>query len=103
MDLRYPQSKQITMNNPTFFVDIDREFVNLYKLNPEPIQDVIDFINREYDKGSVIFITTARTNVDELFTKQELEKLGVKYHQIIFDCGIGTRYVVDKDYIRKLK
>jgi hypothetical protein len=43
-------------------------------------------------------ITTARPSTYELFTKQELEKIGVKYHQLIMDCGRGTRVILnDKD------
>jgi hypothetical protein len=33
-----------------------------------------------------------------LFTKQELEKIGVKYHQLVMGIGRGTRYIInDKD------
>jgi len=33
-----------------------------------------------------------------LFTKQELEKIGLKYHQLVLDCGRGTRVIFnDKD------
>jgi hypothetical protein len=59
---------------------------------------VIDFVNNHYDNGSVVMITTARPSTYELFTKQELEKIGVKYHQLIMDCGRGTRVILnDKD------
>ena len=90
--------------NPTFFVDIDgtivkyRKFSELSTAILTPIQDVIDFINKSYDEGAHIVITTARPSEYELFTKQELEKLGVKYHQIIMGIGRGTRVVLnDKD------
>jgi hypothetical protein len=43
----------------------------------------------------VIIITTARPLSYELITKQELEKLGVKYHQIVMDCGRGTRVILN--------
>lgn len=92
------------MKNYTFFVDIDgtiikyREFDKLLNTEPEPIQDVIDFLNNQYDEGDVIIITTARPIHYEVFTKQELMKVGIKYHQIIFDCGRGNRYVInDRD------
>lgn len=92
------------MKNHTFFVDIDgtiikyREFENLLNTEPEPIQDVIDFVNQQYDEGAIIIITTARPSELELFTKQDLEKINLKYHQIIFGCGRGTRYVInDRD------
>jgi ribonucleotide monophosphatase NagD (HAD superfamily) len=90
--------------NPTFFVDIDgtivkyRKFSELSTAVLTPIQDVIDFLNKSYDEGAHIVITTARPPQYELFTKQELEKLGVKYHQMIMGIGRGTRVVLnDKD------
>jgi hypothetical protein len=90
--------------NPTFFVDIDGTIVKYRKFNElstavlTPIQDVIDFLNKSYDEGAHIVITTARPPQYELFTKQELEKLGVKYHQMIMGIGRGTRVVLnDKD------
>lgn len=92
------------MKNPTLFVDIDgtiikyREFKDLGKVAPEPIQDVVDYINDEYERGAVVVITTARPKDLELLTKQELEKIGLNYHQIVFDCGRGTRILLnDRD------
>lgn len=90
--------------NPTFFVDIDgtiikyRKFSELKTAKVEPIQDVIDYLNSKFDEGAVIIITTARPAEFELFTKQELEKIGLKYHQIVMGCGRGTRVIFnDKD------
>jgi len=90
--------------NPTLFVDIDGTIVKYRKFDElatavlTPIQDVIDYVNDHYNSGSVIIITTARPSSYELMTKQELEKLGVKYHQIVMDCGRGTRVILnDKD------
>ena len=90
-----------TIKNPTLFVDIDgtlvkyRKFTELDSAVLTPIQDVIDYVNDHYNSGSVIIITTARPSSYELMTKQELEKLGVKYHQIVMDCGRGTRVVLN--------
>jgi len=92
------------IKNPTFFVDIDgtivkyRKFSKLSESILEPIQDVIDYLNNQYEKGSIIIVTTARPSTYELFTKQELEKVGLKYHQLVMDCGRGTRVIFnDKD------
>ncbi len=92
------------IKNPTLFVDIDgtlvkyRKFSELSESTLTPIQDVIDFVNNHYDNGSVVMITTARPSTYELFTKQELEKIGVKYHQLIMNCGRGTRVILnDRD------
>jgi len=89
---------------PTYFVDIDgtlfvyRKFDDLKTTTPTPIQTVLDKVNSEYDSGSHIVITTARPVELELFTKQELESAGVKYHQIILGLGRGTRYIInDRD------
>jgi len=90
--------------NPTFFVDIDgtlvmyRKFSELDTATLTPIQDVIDLVNEYYDNGSHIVITSARPQEYEVFTKQELEKLGVRYHQLLLGIGRGTRVVLnDKD------
>jgi hydroxymethylpyrimidine pyrophosphatase-like HAD family hydrolase len=90
-----------TTKNPTFFVDIDgtlvkyRKFAELENSTLEPIQDVIDTINDYYEKGAHIVITSARPDSYELFTKQELEAIGIKYHQIILGLGRGTRVVIN--------
>ena len=90
--------------NPTLFVDIDgtlvvyREFKNLANSKLEPVQDVVDFVNKSYDEGAHVVITTARPPEYEVFTKEELEKIGVRYHQMIMGIGRGTRVVLnDKD------
>jgi len=89
------------IKNPTLFVDIDGTLVKYRKFNElsesvlTPIQDVIDFVNEQYDNGAIIIITTARPSSYNLFTKQELEKIGVKYHQLVMDCGRGTRVVLN--------
>lgn len=93
-----------TIKNPTFFVDIDgtlvqyRKFSELSTAVLTPIKEVIDVVNKYYDEGAIIVITTARPSSYELFTKQELEKIGVKYHQLVMDLGRGTRVILnDKD------
>ena len=92
------------IKNPTFFVDIDDTIVKYRKFNElstsilTPIQEVIDYLNLQFDNGAIIIVTTARPKQYELFTKQELEKIGLKYHQLVLDCGRGTRVIFnDKD------
>jgi hydroxymethylpyrimidine pyrophosphatase-like HAD family hydrolase len=89
------------IKNPTLFVDIDGTLVKYRKFNElsesvlTPIQDVVDFVNEQYYNGAIIIITTARPSSYNLFTKQELEKIGVRYHQLVMDCGRGTRVVLN--------
>jgi len=92
------------IKNPTFFVDIDgtlvvyRKFSELATSKLEPIQDVIDYINHQFDGGAVIIITTARPESYRVYTINELNELGVKYHQLVMECGRGTRVIFnDKD------
>ena len=92
-------SKEI--KSPTYFVDIDgtllkyREFNQLTETSPEPIQDVIDFINKQFDLGAVIIITTARPDVYRMTTEHELNTLGIRHHKIIMGCGRGSRIILN--------
>lgn len=89
------------VKTPTLFVDIDgtivkyRKFSELAESTITPIQDVIDFVNGHFDSGAIIIITTARPDLYRKFTENELNILGVKYHQIVMDCGRGTRVVLN--------
>jgi hypothetical protein len=88
----------------TFFVDIDgtiikyRKFQELETAKIEPIQDVVNLINKSYDEGCHIVITTARPETFRSFTINELNHIGLKYHQIVMGLGRGTRILInDKD------
>lgn len=90
--------------NPTFFVDIDgtivkyRKFSELATAKLEPIQDVIDYLNNQYDNGAVIIVTTARPETYREYTEKELNQIGLKIHQLVMGCGRGTRVIFnDKD------
>ena len=75
-----------------------RPFDQIETVAPEAITSVLDLIKSKYEEGAHIVITTARPSELELFTKQELEKIGVKYHQLVMGIGRGTRYIInDKD------
>jgi hypothetical protein len=89
------------IKNPTLFVDIDgtiikyRKFSELEESIPEPIQDVIDYINGHHSNGAIIIITTARPEKYRLFTEEELTTVGIKWNQLVMDCGRGTRVVLN--------
>jgi hypothetical protein len=89
------------VKNPTLFVDIDGTLVKYRKFNElaestlTTIQDVIDFVNSHFDSGSVIIITTARPDTYREFTENELGTLGIKYNQIVMNCGRGTRVILN--------
>jgi hypothetical protein len=89
------------IKTPTYFVDIDgtvikyRKFTKLYNTSPEPIQDVIDYLNEQFTNGAVIIITTARPDDYRLHTEYELNVIGLKYHKIIMNCGRGSRIILN--------
>lgn len=86
---------------PTLFVDIDgtivkyRKFSELGQSTLTPIQDVINFINDHHNNDAIIIITTARPEKYRLFTEKELNTIGVKWNQLVMDCGRGTRVVLN--------
>lgn len=93
-----------TIKHSTFFVDIDgtiikyRKFQEIETSKVEPIQDVIDFLNTQSESGSQIIVTTARPEQYRNFTINELQSIGLKYHQLIMNMGRGTRIILnDKD------
>jgi len=89
------------IKNPTYFVDIDgtiikyRKFTELNKTPPEPIQDVIDYLNEQFTNGTVIIVTTARPDSYRLLTEHELNLIGLKHNQIIMNCGRGSRIILN--------
>jgi hydroxymethylpyrimidine pyrophosphatase-like HAD family hydrolase len=92
------------IKNSTFFVDIDGTLIKYRKFNEidtvkaEPIQDVINLINKSFDDGCHIVITTARPETYRNYTINELNDIGLKYDQLIMGLGRGTRILInDKD------
>ena len=89
------------IKNPTYFVDIDgtivkyRKFTELSSTPPEPIQDVIDYLNEQVSNGAVIIVTTARPDSYRLLTEHELNVIGLKHNQIIMNCGRGSRIILN--------
>lgn len=87
--------------HPTFFVDIDgtiikyRKFQDIEKDKAQPIHEVIDFLNNQFDLGSQIIITTARPEQYRNYTINELQEISLKYHQLIMNLGRGTRVILN--------
>lgn len=74
----------------------------------KPCKDVIDRVNKLYDEGNIIIISTARhmvtTNGNVLkieervgkITRDWLKKYGVKYHELQFGKTFADYYIDDK-------
>jgi len=89
----------------TLFVDIDgtlvencSEFFSPKWGESGPLQENIDKINNLFDSGrSKVILTTSRKTESDQETRQQLDKLGVKYHQIIYDLYHAKRVIIN-DY-----
>ncbi len=89
----------------TLFVDLDGTLVKSSgKYTPpfwgetESIKKNAEFLNELYDTGKVyIIITTARSSSAETETLKQLEREGIKYHNIIFDLFHANRTIIN-DY-----
>ncbi len=73
----------------TFFIDIDGTIVRWS--DRKPIESAVKTINKWYDAGHRIVITTKRgdwgdMSFSEEKTLKELKDIGLKYHDILFDC-----------------
>tara|TARA_R110001606_G_scaffold356307_1_gene507574 strand:- start:15196 stop:15510 length:315 start_codon:yes stop_codon:yes gene_type:complete len=73
--------------------------------NSKPILDRIEKINKLYESGHTIYFLTARgmgrsNNKKPLLfedlTKKQLEKWGVKYHNLFMGKPSGSLYIDDK-------
>lgn len=64
------------------------------------IKENVQIINQLYDSGKVrIIITTARKKIYKEITLQQLEREGIKYHDIIFELFHSKRILIN-DYAK---
>jgi hypothetical protein len=87
----------------TLFVDLDGTLVKSsaqhfppYWGQTDGITENIESLNRLYESGkSQIIITTSRTSEFKEATQAQLKRLGIKYHQIIFDLYHSKRIIIN--------
>ncbi|MFA5715480.1 MAG: hypothetical protein WC998_07060 [Candidatus Paceibacterota bacterium] len=86
----------------SYFVDIDGVLVETSSRYFEPtwgttkgIKENINTINNLYDNGSQIIITTAREESFREITKGQLEREGVKYHQLVMGLLHSPRVMIN--------
>jgi ribonucleotide monophosphatase NagD (HAD superfamily) len=83
------------------FIDIDGTIVNHGTDTPVPF--AVEKINRAYDKGYTIILTTLRgdgwadqTHLTCMSTLRLLKDIGLKYHHIIWNCQ-SPRIVINDE------
>ena len=94
-----------TRQYSTLFVDLDgtlvknsAQYTAPFWGETEGIQANIDAPNHLYDSGKVqVIITTSRKENTREVTLRQLERVGIKYHKLIFDLAHGRRIIIN-DY-----
>lgn len=89
-----------------YFFDLDGTI--LHHGTQEPIGNAINIINKLYDDGHQIIFTTRRgeefknsKKYNKEITLETLNKLGIKYHHILFDIP-SPRIVVNDEECRAI-
>lgn len=92
-EIRGPRAIDMSGKLATFFIDIDGTIIRWS--DEKPIESAVKTINAWYDAGHRIVLTTMRGDrisdgPDCRFsvknTLAELEEIGLKYHDILWDC-----------------
>lgn len=91
----------ITIVKGTLFVDLDGTVLN--SVNEEPLPCAVEKINKAFDDGYMIVITTYRGDnyptvnpYSRLSTSRTLKAIGLKYHHIIWNSP-SPRILINDD------
>ena len=85
----------------TIFSDIDgclfkyRKFETYKSTEAESIQSVVEKINKTYNEGHHIVLTTARPEYLRTHTLKELNKANILFHQLVMGIARGTRFLIN--------
>lgn len=85
----------------TIFCDIDgtlfeyRKFETYKSTTPKKITSSIDRINKAYDNGHRVILTTARPEYLRVHTLKELNEANIKYHALLLGIERGTRILIN--------
>jgi len=93
VDLDGTLTKQGKFNN---IWDITPMQLIEYYENVEPNKDMIELVNKLYDKGYTIYIFTSRSNLYQRQTKDWMDKNNIKHHYFITDKPYYDVFIDDK-------
>ncbi len=95
------------MEKGTLFIDLDGTV--LHSETEEPLPFAIEAINKQYDEGFLIILTTYRganwepTNrFSKINTQRILKSIGLKYHSIIWDSP-SPRIIINDDAVEAIQ
>lgn len=90
-----------TIKKETYFVDIDgtifvyRKFETYKTSEAIVIKSSKKFLQKKWDEGHMIILTTARPEDLREHTVFELVKGGISYHRLIMGIERGARYLIN--------
>ncbi len=85
----------------TIFSDIDgclfkyRKFETYKSTVVEPIKSLVDKINKAYNDGHHIVLTTDRPEYLRTHTLKELDNANISFHQLVMGIARGTRFLIN--------
>lgn len=85
----------------TYFVDIDgtifvyRKFETYKTSEAEVIKSSKQYLQKVWDDGHMIVLTTARPEELREHTEYELIKNGIPYHRLVMGIERGPRYLIN--------
>ena len=89
------------MNNKTIFTDIDGTLVHQVRFEEiDPFKSialpyVVETMNTLFKEGNHIVLTTARPEELRVLTIQEMDMLGIPFHQLVMGIGRGERILIN--------
>ena len=102
------------LKSKTYYIDIDETICtlteNLNYSSAVPIQKAIDKVNQLYEEGHRIVFWTARGTLSGIdfrtLTEAQLDRWGVKYHQLkfgkpVYDFFIDDKNINSKDWLNE--
>jgi len=72
------------------FEDLDANVVNV-------LPGVVEKMNEWYDAGHYIVLTTARPDYLRLVTTLQMQKAGIRYHQLVMGIGREERILINNN------
>ena len=91
----------IDMNPKTIFSDIDGTLVHqvdFESINPQTsiaLPSVVEKMNQWFDEGHHIVLTTARPENLREITIEEMNILGIPFHQLVMGIGRAERILIN--------
>ena len=89
------------MKQKTIFTDIDGtlvhqvQFENINPLTSKALPGAVEYLTKMFKEGHHIVLTTARPEYLRDTTIQEMDLLGIPFHQLVMGIGRSERIIIN--------